>query len=135
MQDLEYQLDLLERALLGRLAKIFPFLIRKLERGRVRGADLGKHGTMEKLDEAASEHAQVMAALISLFDESERFEWLAREDAADDPEKRLVLDQAHAIAHGLSADLVARKRDDLVEERHGVAHAAFGRARDQSQCS
>ena len=71
------------------------------------GADLGENRAVKKFNQAASQHAQIMAARVSLFNQGECIERLPREDPADDPKQSLPFDQAHAVAHGLRGDLIA----------------------------
>ena len=109
MQDLENEFDLLKRSMRSGLAQLSPFFGRELEVARVRSTDFSKYGTMQKLDQASCQYTQVVATLVGLLDEGERLQWFAREDATDDAEQSLAFDQSDAVAHGLRADLVARK--------------------------
>ncbi len=71
-----------------------------------------------------------MSTLVSLFDQIQRFKRLPGEHAMKDPENRLTFDQADALAYRLSGEFVAGVGDHLIQERKGVAHAAFSRASD-----
>ena len=109
VKNLENHLDLFERTKLGGFFQLFPLFFGKLEALRAGSADFGENRRMEEFDEASAEDAQIMAALIGLFDQSKRIERLARENGFQNSEKRFAFDQADAVANGLNGDVVVRR--------------------------
>ena len=107
VKSLENHFDLFERTKLGGFFQLFPLFFGKLEALRAGRSDFGENRRVEEFDQASSEDAKIVAALVGLLDQSESIERLACEDGLQDSEKRLAFDQADAVANGLDGDVLS----------------------------
>ena len=94
---------------------------------------LDEHHVAEVLEQVDHQTAEILPLLGELLEGRERARRVSIDDQIAEPEERFLLDRAEQLQHGLHADVVLRRRRELVERRNGVAERAARAARHERE--
>ena len=82
-------------------------------------------------DDLVGKGDEVAAVALELVEQADAVQRVAAGEGGHEAVDALHLGQAEQVAHRVGIDLLDAARDDLVEHRLGVAHAAGGALGDQ----
>ena len=98
--------------------------------GRAARRKVRKKSLAQGVDDLVQEDAQVPAALLEAVQERDARGRVARRQRGGEAVHEVRVGEAQEVTHGIRLDHAGRRREQLVKDRLGVAHAAGGQAGD-----
>ena len=104
------------------------------ERSGVRGRRVDEPSA-DDVDDLVEQRARIAAAVLERIEDGDAGRDVTGQQRLDEPIDRGGVGHAEQLANGGFGDGVGRRRQQLVEDRLGVPHAAGGESRDQRQAA